>query len=193
MQESVTPTIPQSSRWLIDWNRVASDRRWTFLLIAMGVFSSIIYPHPPFVAFSTIAGTTLKPKGAVLIAMSIWLINQIYGYTVRQYPWSADSLLWGFMLGLGTLIVTALALLRPLFSQRTLKGHCLWVAATALLGFAVFESLILTVDWLLTGSHTLTWAIARSIVVNTTIWTITLTLVYLVFVRFITRSNQPIS
>lgn len=184
MQESVTPTIPQASQWSITWNRVASDRRWTFLLIAMGVFSSIIYPHPPFVAFGAIAGTTLKPRRAILVALLIWLVNQVYGYTVRQYPWSADSLLWGLMLGLGTLIVTALALLRPKFSQKTLKGHCLWLGASALLGFAVFESLILTVDWLLTGSHTLTWAIAQSLFIKETVWAIGLILIHLLFIRF---------
>ncbi|NJR52901.1 MAG: hypothetical protein HC780_28375 [Leptolyngbyaceae cyanobacterium CSU_1_3] len=192
IQESVTAAASQSSQWTLAWSRVASDRRWTFLLIAIGAFSSVIYPHPPFVAFGAIAGTTLKPRRAILVAMSIWLVNQVYGYTVRQYPWSGDSLLWGLMLGLGTLIVTALALLRPKFSQKTLKGHCLWLGASALLGFAVFESLILTVDWLLTGSHTLTWAIARGILVNTTVWTISLTLIYFVFVRFTTRSHQPI-
>lgn len=97
------------------------------------------------------------------------------------------------MLGLGTLIVTALALLRPTFSQKTLRGYCLWVGAIALGGFAVFESLILAVDWLLTGSHTLTWAIAQGILINTTIWTIALAVLYLVFIRFTTPSHQPIS
>jgi nitrate reductase gamma subunit len=169
--------------------------------VAIGVFSSVIYPHPPFVAVGAISGATLKPKRAVLVALSICLVNQVYGYTVRQYPWSADSLLWGLMLGLGTLTVTALALLRPPFSQKTLRGHCLWLGArcfadtarVALMGFAVFQSLILSVDWLLTGSHTLTWAIVRSILVNTTGWAIALTLIHLVFVRFITRSNQLIA
>jgi hypothetical protein len=191
MQESVITTISQSSPWSVTWNRAASDRRWTFLLVAIGAFSSVIYPHPPFVAFGAIAGTTLKPKRAILVALSIWLVNQVVGYTVRQYPWSADSLLWGLMLGLGTLIVTALALLRPPFSQKTLRGHCVWLGAIALVGFAVFQSLILTVDWLLTGSHMLTWAIALSILINTIIWTIALALIHLVFVRFTTRPNQP--
>lgn len=194
MQKSVHSTaVIQSSQWSVVWNRVAYHRLWTFFLVAIGVFSSVIYPHPPFVAFGAIAGTTLKPKRAILVALSIWLMNQIYGYTVRQYPWSADSLLWGLMLGFGTLIVTALASLRPTFSQRTLRGHYLWLGAIALGGFAVFESLILTVDWLLTGSHTLTWAIAQGILINTTIWTIALALLYLVFVRFTTPSHQPIS
>jgi len=129
MQESVTLTIPQSSQWSITWKRVASDRRWSFLLIAMGVFSSIIYAHPPFVPSGAIARTTLKPRRAILVAMSIGLVNQVYGYTVRQYPRSRDWLVWGLILGLGTLIVTALALLRPKFSGQSTKGmqvrpHC---------------------------------------------------------------------
>lgn len=193
MQESAHSSVVAPLQWSVVWNTVAYHRLWTFFLVAIGAFSSVIYPHPPFVAFGAIAGTTLKPKRAVLVAMSIWLVNQVYGYTVRQYPWSADSLLWGLMLGLGTLIVTALALLRSPFSQKMLKGHCLWLSASVLLGFAAFQSLILTVDWLLTGSHTLTWAIAHSILINTTLWTISLTLIYLVFVRFTTRSHQPIS
>lgn len=189
MQESAHSSVVAPPQWSVVWNTVAYHRLWTFFLVAIGAFSSVIYPHPPFVAFGAIAGTTLKPKRAVLVAMSIWLVNQVYGYTVRQYPWSADSLLWGLMLGLGTLIVTALALLRPPFSQKMLKGHCLWLSASVLLGFTAFQSLILTVDWLLTGSHTLTWAIAHSILINTTLWTFSLTLIYLVFVRFTTRSH----
>jgi hypothetical protein len=149
MQESITTTIPQPNQGSSTWNRVASDRLWTFFLVAIGAFCSVIYPHPPFVALGAIAGTTLKPKRAILVALSIWWVNQVYGYTLRQYPWSADSLLWGFILGFGTLIVTALALLRPTSSQKTLRGHCLWLGAIALIGFAVFESLILAIDWLL--------------------------------------------
>jgi len=193
LQESITTTTSQSNQWSSTWNRVASNRLWTFLLVAIGAFSSVIYPHPPFVAFGAVVGITLKPKRAILVAMSIWLVNQVYGYTLRQYPWSADSLLWGFMLGLGTLIVAALALLRPTFSQRTLRGHCLWLCAVTLIGFAVFQSLILSVNWLLTGSHTLTSAIARGILINTTIWITALALIHLVFVRFTTRSNQSIA
>jgi hypothetical protein len=192
MQESAHSSVVAPPQWSVAWNAVAHHRLWTFFLVAIGAFSSVIYPHPPFVAFGAIAGTTLKPKRAVLVALSIWLMNQIYGYTVWQYPWSGDSLLWGLMLGLGSLIVTALALLRPTFSQKTMKGHCLWLGAIALVGFAAFQSLILSVDWLLIGSHTLTWAIAHSILINTTLWTISLTLIYLVFVRFTTRSHQPI-
>jgi hypothetical protein len=156
MSHSRVASELRTTDWSVVWNRAACDRLWTFFLVAIGAFSSVIYPHPPFVAFGAIAGTTLKPKRAILVALSIWLVNQVYGYTLRQYPWAANSLLWDFMLGLGTLIVTALASLRPIFSQKTLRGHCFWLGAIALISFAVFESLILAIDWLLTGSHTLT-------------------------------------
>ncbi|MGQ9872963.1 hypothetical protein [Leptodesmis sp.] len=88
------------------------------------------------------------------------------------------------MLGVGTLIVAALASLRPKFSQKTLKEHCLWLGASVLLGFAVFESLILTVDRLLIGSHTLTWAITQSVFIKESVWAIGLMLIHLLFIRF---------
>jgi hypothetical protein len=47
---------------------VASDRLWTFLLVAIGSASSVIYPHPPLAAFGAIAGTTLTPRRALSAA-----------------------------------------------------------------------------------------------------------------------------
>jgi hypothetical protein len=47
------------------WNRVASHRLWTFLLITIGSAGSVIYPHPPLVAFGALAGITLTPKRAL--------------------------------------------------------------------------------------------------------------------------------
>jgi hypothetical protein len=185
--------IAPPSPWSITWNTVANHRLWPLLLLAIGSASSIIYPHPPFVAFAAIAGTTLRARTAIGVAMMIWLVNQFYGYTIRQYPWSLDSLLWGLMLGLGTLIVSALAALRPSFSQYTLKGHWGWLGAVALGGFVVFESLILGVDWLLTGGHTLTLAITRSILSNTIVWTTALALVHLLFAWLMVRARSASS
>lgn len=177
-------SVSEQTLWATRWQTIARSRVWFALLLAIGAFSSVIYPHPPLVAFGAITGTTLKRKPAILIAMSIWLINQVYGYTLRQYPLTADSLLWGLMMGLGTLIVTVPASVRPSFSQKTLQGHCLWFGAVALIGFAAFESLILALDWLLIGSHMLTWAITGSLFAKEVIWAIGLLLMHLSFIRF---------
>jgi len=170
--------------WTTQWQAIAHSRIWFMSFLAVGAFSSVIYPHPPLVAFGAIAGTTLKPKPAILVAMLIWLLNQVYGYTLRQYPWTAGSLLWGLMMGLGILVVTLLASLRPPFSQKTVKGHCLWFGAVALIGFTAFESLILALDWLLTGSHILAWAITRSLLIKEGVWAIGLMLMHLSLTRF---------
>jgi hypothetical protein len=78
----------------------------------------------------------------------------------------------------------ALLLLSCNPAYRTLRGHCLWLGAISLGGFVVFESLILTVDWLLTGSHTLTWAIAQSLFIKETVWAIGLMLIHLFLIRY---------
>lgn len=176
--------VAEQTLWSTQWQAIAHSRIWFMSVLAISAFSSVIYPHPPLVAFGAIAGTTFKPKRAILIAMLIWLMNQVYGYTLRQYPWTADSLLWGSMMGLGTLIVTMLTSLRPPFSQKMLKGHCLWVGSIALVGFTAFESLILALDWLLIGSHMLTWAITGSLFAKEVIWAIGLLLMHLSFIRF---------
>jgi hypothetical protein len=121
MQESMnTTTNPSASQWSVTWNWVASHRLWSFLLIAIGSASSVIYPHPPLVAFGAIAGTTLTPKRALGAATAIWLVNQVYGYGLRQYPQTTEALLWGLVMGLGTLLVTAMAAIRPTLSKMTL-------------------------------------------------------------------------
>jgi len=176
--------VAEQTLWSTQWQAIAHSRIWFMSFLAIGAFSSVIYPHPPLIAFGAIAGTTLKPKRATLIAMSIWLINQVYGYTLRQYPWTVDSLLWGLIMGLGTLIVTMLASLCAPFSQKTLKGHYLWVSAIALVGFVMFESLILALDRLLIGGHVITWAIARSLLIKEVVWAIGLMLMHLSFTRF---------
>ncbi|NJL54024.1 hypothetical protein HC928_01890 [bacterium] len=190
MQESVTPTIPQSSQWSITWNRVANQRRWMFLLIGIGSFSSVIYPHPPLVAFGAIAGSTLSPKRAFLIALSIWFMNQLYGYGLRSYPQTAESFLWGLVMGLGMLLVTALAALRPPFSRTTWKGHGSWMAIAVLTGFLLFESLVLSLGFLLTGSHVLTWAILGHLLFKELIWAFALTLGYGFLARRTVRTGD---
>lgn len=61
------PSPSVQTRWSSLWQLLAQSRLWFFLLIAIGTFSSVIYPHPPLVAFGAIAGGTLKvsPNGIV--------------------------------------------------------------------------------------------------------------------------------
>lgn len=180
---SLTPSPSVQTRWSNRWQLFAQSRLWFFLLIAIGTFSSVIYPHPPLVAFGSITGCTLKPQRAILAAMTIWFTNQIYGFSLRGYPHTTESFVWGLAMGFGTLLVTLLALVRPDFSRVNLKGHCLWLLTSMIAGFVVFESLILSFGWLLTGGHPLMWAIMGHLLLKETAWSVALVTGYLLLAR----------
>jgi len=77
--------------WSSRWKLLARNRLWFFLLIVIGTFSGVIYPHPPLVSFGSIAGCTFRPRRAILAAMTVWFTNQIYGFTLRGYPQTTES------------------------------------------------------------------------------------------------------
>ena len=133
--------VPISSigLWQITEEAIAKNNWWQMFLIAVDSASSIIYPHVPLVSFAAVAGNTLTRKKALISAMSIWLANQLYGFAVRQYPITLESLTWGLVMGLGMLTVTWLVTaLRPQFSRCNLQGYSLWLAISLIGGYAIY-------------------------------------------------------
>lgn len=63
----------------------------------------------PFVAFAVAAGYTLSARAALLTVMAIWLVNQAIGFAVLGYPWTVDTILWGFAIGAAALLASVLA------------------------------------------------------------------------------------
>jgi len=169
--------------WSTQWRSLAQDWRWLFLLSVIGSFSSAIYAHPPFASFAVVAGTTLMPRKAIGAAMTIWLFNQIFGYGLRGYPHTLESLGWGLLMAGGAFLVTRFATLRPQFSQESVEKHLIWVGVACISGFLVFEGLML-LFWAFLGGHSLTVGILGRLLSKEVIWTIALTLVHLLLVRF---------
>jgi hypothetical protein len=140
-------------------------------LLAIGSASSLIYPHAPLVSFATLAGITRRQ--AVVSALLIWFVNQVYGFTVRQYPLSVIALLWSVTMGLGTVVVTLIASMQPRFSRRSWAGQSVWLGLALSLGFAAYQSSILLVNqWV--GMHGLTANVFLRIFERDVIWAITL-------------------
>lgn len=177
------------SDWSNGWNRVASYRLWTFLLIVIGSASSVIYPHPPLVAFGAIAGSTLTPRCALSAVTAIWLVNQLYGYGLRQYPQTAESITWGLVMGLGTLLVVLLASIKPKFSREKIGGHFLWLGISFVSGFILFEGLLLLTGILPGISHNLTPAILARLLIKEGIWVVPLALGHMFLLRRSLRFN----
>ena len=107
-----SPTKPD--RWQQAEKAIAHNQLWFFLLTALGSASNVVYTCTvPLVGFGAIAGITLTRKKALTMIMTMWLINQILGFTIHQYPLTISTIIWGGVLGLGALLVTLLASLKP--------------------------------------------------------------------------------
>lgn len=156
---------------------MAVSKGWYVSLIAIGSASNLIYPHVPLVSFATLAGVTLRRNQAIVAVVCIWCVNQLVGFTIRQYPLNAIALLWGLTMGLGSILVALIASMRPTFSYHGWVGQLLWLGVALLLGFTVYQSSTLLVhQWV--GMHGLTVDVFLRIFVRDGMWTIGLYAIY---------------
>ena len=176
-------TILANSRdWQPAEKAVSRQVLWPFLLIVVGSFSSAIYPHVPLVGFAVLAGNTLPRKRAIATASTIWLANQLYGFTIRQYPQTAESFTWGLVMGIGTLIVTYLVTLLPRWIPLNFRGYLLRLTLGIVGGYAFYEGAIVAIAQLM-GGHGFTAAILWRIFVKNAIWAAGLSAVHSILVR----------
>jgi hypothetical protein len=182
------PAQTSTNRWEMSLTTAAQSRLWLVAFIGLGTLSGIIAPHPPLVAFAAIAGSTFKPKRAVFAALTIWLVNQLYGFGIRHYPQTAEAWGWAIAMGMGTLFVTLLVSTRPWFRQSTVKRHYVELAIAVGIGFVLFEGLIMSLGFLLTGNHIFTGEIIGSLLIKEILWTGVLTLVHAMALQLSGRS-----
>ena len=145
------------------WRSLATSRWWPFALIAVGAASNGMHVHTPLVAFAAMSGVTLLRRQAISIALLIWLVNQSVGFGLRGYPLSATAFTWGALMGGGTLLVVAFASWRPNFACTSWLGHGLWLAISVLVGFGLYQGLILLVHPLMADGHWMDWAIVMKL------------------------------
>jgi hypothetical protein len=177
-----------STAWQTGWEVLASNRLWILSLLVLGSISSVIYAHAPLVAFAVAAGTTLKPRKAITLAITVWLINQLYGYLLRQFPLTLESLGWGGLMLIGAVLVAGVAALRPRFSQTSWAGHLLWTSVAAVVGFALFEGLILLA--LTTADHGLGSTTMLKLFSKEMIWTAAMVLFHRLSISLIPYSYR---
>jgi hypothetical protein len=82
---------------------------WLGLLIAAIAALTTGYTCiTPFAAFAAIAAVTLSRRDAVILAVALWLTNQVVGFGVLNYPWTASTFAWGLAIGAAA-VLAALA------------------------------------------------------------------------------------
>ncbi|NEQ28821.1 MAG: hypothetical protein F6K28_59695 [Microcoleus sp. SIO2G3] len=76
---------PVSLSWQQGCQSIAHSRFWFLLLLSVGTLSNVVYfCTVPLAGFGAIAGATLTRRRALLVILSMWFVNQLLGFTVRQ-------------------------------------------------------------------------------------------------------------
>jgi hypothetical protein len=146
-------------------NEAASWRQafWLLLLIAASLAFGLGFGCAvPFAAFGAVAALTMGRWRALSLVVAIWLANQLVGFGILGYPWTADAAAWGAALG----IVALLAALAAQWAVRYAGGHGAIAASAAAFGaaFVVFEGgLYLVAAALLGGTADYTNAVVTRI------------------------------
>lgn len=152
------------------WRSLAASRWMPLTLLALGTASNLRYAHAPLVAFAVASGVMLKRRQALSVALLIWLVNQTIGFYLRGYPLSTTAFTWGALMGVGTLTVVGVASCRPAFAQKTLGGHMLWSVTAVVVGFCLYQGLILLAYPLLADGHLMGWDIVAKLFMKQALW-----------------------
>jgi len=144
---------------------------WLALLVLASVAFSLGFTCAvPFAAFGAAAALTLGRGAAMRLMIAVWLANQLVGFGLLDYPWTANSIAWGAVLGVVAVLCAEVARAAAV----RLRGRSLAVLAPAafLAAFAAYEGgLFLVAASVLGGTEDFTPAIvARIFVINLCAW-----------------------
>ncbi len=126
--------MTESARWSVFPPKAIA----IVLLVAASVALTLGFACAvPFAAFATISAMLFTRIAALGAVLSVWLANQIIGFTLLNYPTDPGTFAWG--LALGVIAVGSLGMARAVFVQLPgLAGAGLAFVAA----FAVYEGAI---------------------------------------------------
>ncbi len=150
-------------------------RQSWFLPVVLVTISAVISWEfaciTPFVAFAVATGYTLSTRAALLTVAAIWLVNQATGFVVLGYPWTVDTILWGFAIGAAALLAAALA---SAVMRLGLRNVAAAVGAAFVLAFGAYEGGLFLVTFVLGGAGAFTRAIVAHVTLLNLGWTVAL-------------------
>jgi len=80
---------------------------WISLLVAGSVVFSLGFAcAAPLAAFAAAAALTSSRRDALMLILSVWFANQLVGFAVLGYPWTASTFAWGSALGAAAVLAT---------------------------------------------------------------------------------------
>lgn len=142
------------------------------VLVAISAISSWEFACiTPFVAFAVAAAYALSAPAALFTVAGVWLANQAIGFAVLGYPWTGDTILWGFAIGAAALLATGLAgatlRLGPL-------NKIVAVGASFVVALGAYEGGLFLVTFELGGRDAFTSSIVGHVALLNLGWTVAL-------------------
>jgi hypothetical protein len=123
-------------------NPIPMSGRQTSAVVALIAASSVALTLGfacalPLAAFAAISPSLFKPRAAVVAVITVWLMNQIVGFSFLHYPTDASTIAWGFALG----VIALLSLGAAYLVLSRLDGF-VGIIASFLAAFVVYEGAI---------------------------------------------------
>lgn len=139
----------------------------------------------PFAAFAVVAAAMLPLLPAVTVVTGVWLVNQMIGFSVMHYPVDANTITWGFVIGLAALAATVVSVLVLHVLRRS--GTALALAAALVGAYGAYELVLFAATPFLGGAGDFTAAIVARLGLLSAVW-----LIGLVAVCEIIRLCNPV-
>jgi hypothetical protein len=158
---------------------------FALLTISCALASFALACATPFAAFAVVAAAMLPIRPALLVVTGAWLVNQTIGFGALHYPINANTILWGFVIGLAALAATVAStiVLRVLPQSRTPVA----LALSLICAYAAYEFTLLAATPFLGGAGAFTAAIVARLGLLSACW-----LIALVAVCEIVRLFKPL-
>jgi hypothetical protein len=130
----------------LDWRHPL----WLGLLVGASlVFSLGLACAVPFAAFAAAAALSLSRRDALILILMVWLANQLVGFTLLDYAWTASTFAWGAALAIVAIFAT---LGGQWMAGRLVDARrAFTITATFLIAFAVYEAALFAVSATLLG------------------------------------------
>ncbi|UZK64930.1 hypothetical protein [Sphingomonas sp. M1-B02] len=141
----------------------------------------------PFVAVATLAGATMPRAQALVTVAGVWAVNQLLGFAMLGYPFTAYAMVWGLALGAAS-VVAMLVARRTIGDAAALSSRLVAVFAFA---FAAYEGFLFLFSLLAGGTGTFAPSIVLQILANDALWLSGLVAFYTLLARAAPRLFGP--
>jgi hypothetical protein len=123
---------------------------WLAFMVAASVAFSLGFAcATPLAAFGAISALTLDRRNAVLFTGAVWAANQAVGYSILDYPVTANSLAWGAVIGLAAILAALAA--RWCATRFAERSQVAAIIAGFVAGFVVYELALFAAAFMVLG------------------------------------------